>query len=221
MGKQLATTSGTTTSPWGEANPLRGAGYTEIATAFVLDFPVGTQILVEEFDEWAQNRGILDVPEGARKGSAIWKAHIDNRHKLKTGINAAGTHPRMDTPFILDVTSEGKTWEVRAPQVAMKKRDKQLSRLATLVSTNRKQLAYLMQSADWHALPIHERIFAESLYDDITQLWKEVQSKVVFFGEKYGKLESRLRKSVASGEITPRNGGIKGIIASKKQDDDE
>jgi hypothetical protein len=221
MRKSLATKNGAAgTCPWGEANPQRGVNYSEIAAAFVLEFPVGTEILIEDFDEWASKSGFLDVPTGARKNSGAWKAHIDNRHKLKTGINAAGPHPRMDTPFVLDIVTEGKVWVVRSPHEAMKRRDKKLSRLATLVNTNRRQLAYLMQSADWHALPAYERVFAESLYEDINQLWKEVQDKVTFYGEKYSKLESRLRKSVAAGEITPLNGGIKGIIAPKTNDED-
>src|SRR4051812_16127758 len=104
--------------PWGEANPRRGANYETEAAAFVRAFPVGTTLTAEAFDGWAQDKGLLKVPASAKKKSDAWLAHLQRRHQLRYSINTAGTHPRMDTPFIIEAVGQN-IWEVRSPETAI------------------------------------------------------------------------------------------------------
>jgi len=191
--------------PWGKANPRRGANYQDDAIAFVNDFPIGTTLSPEAFDDWAQRRGSLNVPTGAPKQSDAWKAYLQRRHELRSGINKAASHPRMDTPFVIESIGVG-LWEVRTPQMAISK-TRMLRRIESLCETHHKQLAYLMQSADWSALPIHERIVAESLYDQIDHFREDTERHASRLTCQFAKLEAKLRLAIESGELKPRNGG--------------
>lgn len=199
---------------WGRANPARGAGYEDAARAFVVAFPVGSRLTAEEFDEWAQSGGLLPVPRDADRKSDAWQAHLQRRHQLKYSINKAGSHPRMQpNAFIIETIAMG-TLEVRSPYFAIS-RSTMLNKIDSLINTKRKQLAYLMQSADWSVLPPHERAMAESLYDDIDMLKQRMDLESEGLAHKFRKLEVKLRKAVESGVVRPANGGIKAILDNR------
>lgn len=201
--------------PWGSANPLRGANHEDTAASFVRDYPPGTTLKQDEFDEWAQRHGLLNVPTGAPKKSDAWLAHLQRRHQLRYNINMAGSHPRMEIPFVVE-SIKGGNLEVRTPQLAISK-CKLTDRLETLCVTKRRQLAYLMQSADWSGLPQHERIVAETLYDDIDMFQQKIELEATCLNGKFAKLESKLRRAVESGRIKPQNGGIRGLISPNEK----
>jgi hypothetical protein len=210
MSTAIATYGGDNEKKWGQANPRRGATHEDTARSFVTRFPVGTTLSAEEFDEWAQSAELLKTPVSTRRDTDAWKAHLQRRHELKYSINQAGSHPRMDTPFVIEVVAQG-VWEVRAPQVAIS-RNKMLDRVESLTKTKRKKLAYLMQSADWSILPPHERAFAEALFDDIEMFQEQLNLSARALSSKFSKLENRLRRAVECGDIKPRNGGIRQIV---------
>lgn len=199
------------TKPWGKANPRRGANYEDRAREFVAAHPIGTTITAQEFDEWAWDNGYLPrLSADADKQSDAWKAHLQRRHELRTGLVRAGAHPRMDTPFTIEHVAGG-VYEICSPQVAISQ-TKMLARIESLTDRKRTQLRYLMQSADWSVLPAHERAFAEALFDDIEMFKDSLDLSIRSLDRKFDKLAHRLRKAVESGEIRPRNGGIKQIV---------
>jgi hypothetical protein len=203
-------TDGGSEKPWGKANPNRGANYIDDAMAFIKQFPIGSKLSPEAFDEWAQKRGALNVPTGAPKQSDAWKAYLQRRHELRYGINRAATHPRMEPPFVIDAISFG-LWEVRTPQMSISQ-NKILVGVQSLFNTRRRQLAYLMQSADWSALPVHERIFAENLYDQIDNFREDVERHANRLTLQFSRLESKLRTAIESGEVHCENGGIQRLL---------
>ncbi len=203
-----------TSSPWGEANPRRGASHEVTAMAFVKSYPVGTVLTAEAFDEWAQTRGLLKIPVSTKKQSDAWLAHLQRRHQIRYNINLAGAHPRMDVPFTIEAVGPG-IWEVRSPEAAIA-RDRTTARIESLTNTRRKALAYLMQSADWTALPPYERIFAESLYDDINSFSENIEQAARQLNNKFARLEHNLKIAVERGDIQPRNGGIKAITEARE-----
>lgn len=215
MGSEVAfPIEGSNEKKW-EANPRRGELHQNTARAFVSRFPVGTLLTAEDFDSWAHESGYMKVPTGITRSSDAWKAHLQRRHELKYRINQAGSHPRMDTPFIIEALGSCQ-WEVRAPHVAISK-TKMFSSLESLTNTKRKRLEYLMQSADWNVLPAHERAFAEALFDDIDMFQSSLNLNVQQLTSKFAKLEGRLRRAVEIGEIKPRNGGIRAIVDSSNE----
>lgn len=111
-------------------------------------------------------------------------------------------------------------YEVCSPQLAAV-RAKVPAKIASLVGTKRKQLAYLMQSADWDNLPPHERAVAETIYDDIEQFSIETVSRADFISKKLSKLEHRLRMAVDAGSLRPRNGGLKQLLSPDAPDFDD
>jgi hypothetical protein len=204
---------------WGRANPVRGAGYEDAARKFLVEFPIGSRLTADEFDEWAQAADLLPTPRDTDRKSDAWQAHLQRRHQLKYGINKAASHPRMQSDaFVVETIAMG-LWEVRSPHFAIS-RNAMLSKIDSLINTKRKQLAYLMQSADWTVLPPHERAMAESLYDDIDMLKQRMELESEGLASKFRKLEFKLRKAVESGEVRPANGGIKAIIEGREIDDD-
>lgn len=203
--------------PYGECNPLRGANHVDAAMAFVAEFPIGSILSPERFDDWAHKKGFLNVPDGARKSSDAWLAHLQRRHQLHYNINKAATHRRMDVPFAVEFVRNGM-WEVRPPHISIAK-TKITQRVESLLGTKRKQLDYLMQSADWNVLPPHERIFAESLYDDLDMYQQQIELHTRNLSNKFSKLESKIKRAVESGEIKPQNGGIRRLLGIESSDD--
>lgn len=205
-------------SPWGQANKNRGIRFHDLAMAFVDKFPIGTALSDAQLDRWAAQQKQLKVPpQGTSKDADAWLAHLQRRHQFRYSLNKAGAHPRMtengSTPFVVESVSQG-VYEVRSPHDALHKQTMP-QKVESLVRTKRKQLTYLMQSADWDQLPPAERIYAESLYDDIENFESRVDNEATMIDRKLEKLRSKLLIGIQSGRITPKNGGIKAMIEKK------
>lgn len=216
---QIAVRSNEEGPAWGKANEKRGHNYHPLALQFLKEFPIGTVLSPEQFDSWAQHKGQLNVPEKAQKKSDAWLAHLQRRHQLRYNINKAGTHPRMyesgSIAFTIDGAGPG-TWEVRAPHTAIGQHELP-ARIVSLTKTKRRQLAYLMQSADWSVLPPHERMIAEALYDDIDTFEKVVDLQSQQLTMKFEKLEGKIRRAMAQGQLQSTNGGISGLLESPEE----
>lgn len=200
------------------AHPLRGKGYEDAAEAFLKAFPIGRRLTSEEFGDWAQSEGLISGPSSNQKQSDGWQAYCQRRHQLRHNINKAGTHPRMSSPFVIDSLGIG-SWEVRSPSVAII-RSQMLDKIHSLTMTKRRQLKYLIESADWEALPPEDRLVAESLTEDIDQFEERVDLDARSIARKFSRLEQKLKAAVASGLLKPRNGAIRAIIDGRDPSDD-
>jgi hypothetical protein len=205
--------------PWGEANARRGTpAMTEAAVRFVQAFPLGSDLTPEQFDAWSQANGYLTVPVGADKQSDAWKAFLQRRHEFRYKMNLAAAHPRLRefgaTPFSLEAVRLGR-WEVRAPHDAALKNDV-ARRVDGLVTTKRRRLSYLLQSADYSALPAYERMAAEMLHEDIAAFHSTIHHQSGLLESKFLKLQAKLKQAIESGNLVPRNHGIKALIAPEQ-----
>jgi len=207
---------------WGKANDIRGLQYVDIAVEFIRDFPVGTIFKADEFDVWAQKRGLLNTPTNAPKKSDAWLAHLQRRHQLKTNINKAAAHPRMQNqgegivPYVIQQVTMGG-WITQSISSAIGKHDLP-KKMVSLFTTKKRQLNYLMQSADWHHLPPFERVLAEELYEDIDELEENVSRKSERITNKYARLESKIKRALENNEIKSVNGGIKALLEPEKSE---
>jgi hypothetical protein len=205
---------------WGKANSLRGREYHELAIAFLDDFPVGGPAFsIMKFDEWAHRRGLLNVPFGAMKKSDAWLAHLQRRHHLRYNINKAAAHTRMSEagaePYIIESVRQDFL-EVRPLHRAISENSIG-ERLESLVKTKRRQLSYLMQSADWEQLPPHERVVAEVIYDDISAFGSRVTFEADQITGKLRRLEARLKLALQRGELKASNGGVAALLEDKEE----
>lgn len=208
----IATVPTTETVAWGEAHPQRGANYNDIARAFVAEFPPTTTLFVDDFDNWAQRRGLLNVPTGAPKKSDAWMAHRQRRNDLRYDINRAGSHRRMhegSTPFVVEMASAG-VLEVRSLDVAISKTS--MSKVETVCTTKRRQLAWLLQAVDWTQLLPHERAYAEALYDDISMFERRITLDADGLASKFLKLANKVRKALPDTGAPWPDGPVKGLL---------
>jgi hypothetical protein len=206
---------------WGKANPQRGRNYIDQARAFGKAFPIGTTLTIEKFDEWASQLGVLFIPPAdTPKNSDTWMAHLQRRHRLRYNLNKASTHPRMETPFVIEALPGSSILEVRSPQLSVSQNNI-LRRVNSLVVTKKKQLGYLMQSADWSVLPPHEKALAQSVYDDIDCFDQRVSLESSLLDNKLRKLEYRLQAAINRGEIQPQDRGIAGFLGRDEADNPE
>src|SRR4029077_3098858 len=154
--------------------------------------------------------------------SECWEGQLQGRDNARNRINKAATHPRMteenSTPFIILAIQGG--YEIRAPHTAVTKSELP-KKLKTLTETKRKQLAYLMQSADWTALPPHERSVAETLYDDIDNFTDDIKTGADRISRKLAKLESRIKRALDDGSIKPKSNAIKQLLLEMTPEDVE
>ncbi len=201
---------------WGKANDRRGKRYADLALSFVADFPIGTHLTAEQFDAWLQESGLLTVPATyVAKNSDAWLGHLQRRHIIRNRINTAAVHPRMaetaqGVSFILVAIRGG--FEVQSPQVAASKAELP-RKIRSLTETKRKQLSYLMQSADWSALPIHEQAIASEIYDDIDNFVVDTKTGADRISRKLARLEHRLAVLMDTGAVKPTNGGLKQLLS--------
>jgi hypothetical protein len=206
--------------PWGIANPKRGLRYHELALAFVKDHPIGTTLTVEEFDTWAQHRGELNVPTGAPKHSDAWKAHLQRRHELRNKLRTASCHPRMlesgSTPFSLDQITQGAL-EVRKPQDAIVHANIP-KKIASLITTKRKQLDYVMQSADWEHIPPHLKERLETIHEDIDAFKENIDLHERHLSQKLVRLQLKLKREIEIGAITPVNHGLQQLLTDESEE---
>jgi len=198
--------------PWGKANPLRGINFIDHAIAFGREFPIGTVLSVENFDRWAAGRGLFVLPpKGAPKSGDTWLAHLQRRHQVRHNLCKASAHPRMETPYTIQSLTGHAKFEVMSPEQAVS-RNNIIRRLDNLLNTKRKQLNYLMQSADFGILPPEEKAVAESIYDDIEGFSRRVHLETELLDNKLYKLQARIRQSLERGEIRPQNRSFQRLI---------
>lgn len=213
---------------WGTANKRRGTqAWTELAIQFLKDWPIGSRVTIDQFDEWAEQHDLLVVPRlgGApvEKSSDAWLAHLQRRHRVRYSMNKAAAHPRMHMerntqPFSLDLIGE-KTLKVRSAlqSIAHSQIGDKVQRVLT---RRRQQLGYLMQSVDWNAIPVYEKMFASTLYDDIDKFERTITGDADWLTNKFNQLRHRLDLLIKNGSVLPRNGGLKAITAGDDDSDE-
>jgi hypothetical protein len=132
-------------------------------------------------------------------------------------LNNAASHSSMHThggAYVVETTCQNSgAMSVKSIMAALAEAGAG-KKIEGLAKTKRQQLRYLIESADWSALPVHEQVFAEALYDDIDHFVRQIGSNAGFLEDKFAKLKSRIERLVHSGQITPTNGGIAGFLSS-------
>ena len=205
-----------------EANKHRGnPHFTELAKAFVKSYPIGTRLSAMELDIWLQEHGELIVPPpDTPKNADSWLGHLQRRHIIIAKLNKSSAHPRMaaegSVPFKL--VAGGGEYLVRSPHEQIVQGEVPM-KVLSLVVTKRKQLRYLMESADWSILPPYEKVFAETLNDDLDLFEEHVKSSANNLDGKFAKLRGKLQRAVTGGEITPKNGGLEKFLSPPKEEE--
>lgn len=132
-------------SPWfGEENPRRGLTHVELANRFVKDHPLGSTLLVRDFDIWlSRNVDGFEIPD-VPKQDIRWKGHLHQRFEAKTRLNKAGATSKVNTPFVI-VNVGSELYEVRRPQAAYAS-DTLPSKVQSLVSSKLRALTWIGQA---------------------------------------------------------------------------
>lgn len=220
LAQSIAESLGVTDNPVKPANARRGAEYRDDAIAFAQLYPVGVTLTWDEFLDFAIGRGIIDsasLPtegEAADKQSNAWLAHLQRRHQIRSKLNKASAHPKLiphGGAFIIEPSGGGLV--VRSTTQALAENDAP-RRIASLATSKRRKLEYLIQSTDWSQLPPHERGLAEVLRDDISDWVDMVNLRAEQLERKFTNLGHQLNKLVELGEVQPQNGGIAKLLSS-------
>lgn len=205
------------------ANPMRGKGFHDHAVAFSETFAIGDTLSADKFDEWAHERGYLNVPFGAKKQSDVWLAHLQRRHQLRYSINKAAMHPRMREenrqPFIIENIGH-KAWEVRDVVTALQQNET-AKKLAQLADVQKKKLVYLQQSEDFEQLPPYMRLAVTDLSADIDSALAKIDLESRDLDRRIARIQGRIRASIESGEVKPINGGIRGFLKGERSEGEE
>jgi len=204
-----------TTPQWGKSPTGQGKvripgvsrnAYIEHAVAFVVQYPIGTVLTREAFDQWLLDRGLIPrlPPDGIDKDSDAWLGHIQRRHQHRERLNKAATHSRMfqewnSVSYMIVTTANG--YEICAPQIAAE-RIQLPHHLETITETMRKKLAALMQSTDWQSLPSDMRDMASEVYEDILALKDDTKVGAMRIENRMGRWQKRLSRRIAAGQIS-------------------
>lgn len=197
---------------WGEANPRRGVGYVAQAIAFLKSFPIDSTLTTDDFDDWAQKKGYLNVPTGALKKSDAWLAHLQRRHQLKYNINKAASHPRMldisegVTPFYIDSPTQGE-WVVRAIHFQVLKNELP-KRLQGLIGNTFRNFKYLMQGTDYNNLPDYLRTLVDLWGDEVDAFRERTGFELNLLENRATKIQQQLRKGIELGKIKSSDGSL-------------
>jgi hypothetical protein len=218
LSESIAATLGSPDKPVKPANPRRGAGYRDAAIDFIQLYPVGSTLTWDEFAQFAIENDLLDIAslpteeEMADKQSNGWLAYLQRRHQARAKLNNACAHPAL-IPYggAFTVEASKGALVVRSTASALAESDAP-QKIATLATTKRKKIEYLIQSTDWSLLPPHERALAESVRDDIDNFVALVDLQATQLQNKFTKLRHNISQLVKVGQVKPVNGGISGLL---------
>jgi hypothetical protein len=189
--------------PWGRASDGRGTSidgngksFTQHAIDFAEEFPLGSFLIRETFDEWLAAAKLLTIPPiDAPKDSDAWLGHLQRRHILYVKLNKACSHPRMAEygidPFILTAIRGG--YEVCTPTSEVIN-SKITKKFQSITETKRKQLKELMQGADWSKIPYQEKEIAIVIYDDIRDFAEATKHAADLISKKLVRLQNRVER---------------------------
>lgn len=188
---------------WKRENPLRGIKYDAVAREFVKDYPPGAALESEQFDEWLQNHGVLNIPPSdASKDSDAWMAHRRRRDIIRRNLNKAGSHSRMangSTAFYI-ATAKGR-FIVYDPYVAVGQTD--ISKAVdSLITKKMTWLKYLLQGANWMALPKDERRQAEALCVQINTFANVMDATREGLDAQFTLFQQHIEQLIENGSIT-------------------
>jgi hypothetical protein len=164
---------------WGRALRQRGEPWHPYAVALSEHWPQRpTRFSVQSFDSFAAEQGVYKIPVGARPGTPLWAHVIHQRSRFKKGLNAAGSHPRMDShedplisPFEIRVIVPGRTWEITSPDLLWKDVTF-FEHLTRLLAPTRQYLKWRYQGVRWDRMQPYAPYFAEALmkrYDNMSE----------------------------------------------------
>jgi hypothetical protein len=201
-------------TPFGVANEKRGANYRNIAVEFAKMYPIGTVILMSEFDEFAISFGGIAPPSCTEKGSEGWLAFMQRRHQFKTNINKASAHPDMErlgvSPFVVE-QEQAQKLVVKTPYDAATK-NRMGKQLASLLETKQRRLKHLMQSVDYAALPPLEQVKVGMLAGQVHDFERRIRREIGDLEEKFNDVRSGISGLLKDGRVVPQNGGIKALM---------
>jgi len=224
LATEIAESLGASRNPVKAANKRRGAEYRDDAIEFAKQYPIGSTLTWDEFTQFSIDQGIIDVAslpteeEAADKQSNAWLAHLQRRHQVRTSLNKASAHPAMipyGGAFVIEPSGGGLV--VRSTAQAMAANDAP-RRIASLATSKRQKLEYLIQSTDWSQLPAHERGLAEAVRRDIDDWVEVVNLQATQLERKFVDLGHHLNKLVAIGQVQATNGGITGLLSNGEDD---
>lgn len=213
---------------WGKVNDRRGTAYagngvsyTDYAVDFSRSFPIGTILTHSQFDQWLQYRGLLVIPSAdAPKNSDAWMGHLQRRYQNRDKLNKAAIHPRMrergSVPFLIAAYAGG--YEIQAPHTAAV-HSHLGDDITSLTETKKKQIAYLMQSADWTQLPPYERAVAQEIFEAINEFSEDIKTGADRIGRKLVRLEGRIRTSMERGEMQSLDGSLRRLVDHRLDDE--
>jgi hypothetical protein len=194
---------------WGTAHRMRGLPSHEHAVAFSQRWPNRPMLItVEDFDRFAAERGVYQIPSTHMISSPARRSMILHRSKFKEALNRAGSHTRMITasgnvsPFVISVVVRGRTWEIRSPDDAYKDLSI-LESMQHVFEPFKRNIEYCLQSVQWEHLPPYEPRFAEQYYKRLVSTQSRLQAEYIDLQQEFHQLEEGLRRAVlpAPGEL--------------------
>jgi hypothetical protein len=201
------------------ANPRRGESYHAHALDFAAHFPVGSELTQDAFAGWARSRGLLNTlpPLNAPKDSDEWLAHLQRRHTIRVALNSAASHPRMQEgdkePFFVHSIADNTLKVDRADASFNTFAGKVPGRQQSLFKRQKKQLRYLRESVDFDQLLPVVQLQVDQIAGMIDDFESEFDVKARNLSRRFETLQHNIQLQVERGELVPKNGGIKQLLA--------
>lgn len=157
--------------------------------------------------------------EGAK--SDAWIAYTTRRYRLLNDLNKATAHLRVKddhgvNPFHVSISHREVV--VRHSQQKVVLGDLPFE-LESIVQTKKKKVLRLIKSSDFSVLSVEQQQHVESLLDAIEKMEDDVKSTSRFLTRQYNRLRVSFESAIKSGELIPKNGGLKGFIAYEEKED--
>jgi len=191
-------------------------------TQFILKFPIGTILSVDEFDDWAIKSLLINDPETDDRNSAQWQLLLKQRNSVRSELNRIAVRgnndfiPMEDEKFSVEVHAYGESYRVKS--ISDHFADKALklpSKIMNNIDTRSKQLDILVSSTDLDKLPTELRMRVGMVSRSTERLKRTLTFTL---GEAQLELEeifTEVRKH--SNGITDSNDGVAAISDQSSQ----
>jgi hypothetical protein len=193
----------------------RGNAFVDHAIAFAQRFPLNEENLIEQFDEWAQERGLYPYPKGTDTKSDAWKAMLRRRDETINGINAAAETENMQRREVgaFFILRRYKHFRRVLPGTHAAQIPIRLDRVASQTMRIREQLQDALIAQGFVRLPQTYQDYVEDMYQEMLDFEKEIAGKAESKYDKFMKLVRRMGRDAHRGLVSFDDPIMQGLIA--------
>ena len=165
---------------------------------FIREYPIGTVITIEEYDQFIIDRGIAEDPETSDKSTKEWGHLVKQRNNSRTALNKAATDTKLLEPelrFNLRVHQSGVDYKVMSvSEVYVSDFESLETKISTFCKTQAVKATRLSECTEVTLLPPVLQMELKSLGKEGARLQRGIMAVLDEFSRSHNEVMGDIRK---------------------------